>query len=139
MDNQLTDIETSIKQLCLDRYRTLGDFIEFANHLMSLGVTRQTYDVVNDNLTFYSTNKMLWHLSGSEIDKSISKDSFIFGESLNLDTLKNAIANIDTNTISATEFHQEVAKAGIVYVSVHLKQQKIYYLSQDGEYFLESY
>jgi uncharacterized protein YbcV (DUF1398 family) len=122
-----------------DRYRSPGDFVQFANKLMALGVIRQTYDVLNDDLSFYSKDAMLYHFSASEIDKSIYKNAFHSGEAFDLDKLKKAIENLDSKKISAVEFHQEIAQAGIAYVSVFLKQRKIYYLSQDGKYFLERY
>ncbi len=136
---KLVDIQAEIRRLCIERYEAPGDFIEFTDKLMSLGVIRQTYDVINDDLVFYSKDKLLYHLSAAEINKAISVDACNFAESLNLHHLKTAIANIDSRKISAVEFHQEVAKAGIVNVSVYLKQRKIYYLSQDGEYYLEVY
>ena len=133
------EVQQQIKALCVDRYRAPGDFVKFTDQLMKLGVIRQTYDVTNDELAFYSKDSMLYHFPAAEIDKSIDKNSFIFGESLDLDILKNAIDKFDHNKLSVVEFHKEVARAGIVYVSVYLKQRKIYYLSQNGKYFLESY
>jgi len=62
------------------------------------------------------------------------------GDVLNLDAVKQAIMDFDSGTISSpTEFHREIALAGIVYVSVHLVPRKIYYLSQDAQYYLETY
>lgn len=136
---QDADVQKQIKALCIDRYHSPGDFVQFANKLKTLGVIRQTYDVINDELAFYSKNSMLYHLPAVEINKSIDKNLFTFGESLNLNILKKALYAIDHNKISVVKFHKEVARAGIVYVSVYLKQRKIYYLSQDGKYFLESY
>ena len=139
MNHQFTDVQNKIKHLCIERYQSPGNFFEFANKLIALGVVRQTYDVLRDDLAFYSKNKMVYHLAASEIDKSIYKSSFHFNESLKLDELKNAIEEIDSKKISAVEFHKKIAEAGIVYVSVYLEQRKIYYLSQDGKYFLELY
>lgn len=139
MHHQLTEAQRKIKALCVDRYRSPGDFVEFTNKLMSLGVIRQTYDVLQDDLMFYSKEQMLYHLPASEIDPSIDKNSFEFGDSFDLGKVKKAIEKLDMKKITAAEFHHEVAQAGIVYVSVYLKQRKIYYMSQDGQYFLESY
>lgn len=136
---QNAEVQKQIKALCIDRYYSPGDFVQFANKLQTLGVIRQTYDVINDELAFYSKNSMLYHFPAVEINKSIDKKLFVFGESLNLDILKKALYALDHNKISVVKFHKEVARAGIVYVSVYLKQRKIYYLSQDGKYFLESY
>lgn len=135
----LTDVQNKIKKLCENRYRSPDDFIEFADKLMSLGVVRQTYDVLEDDLIFYSKNAMIYHLKSSEIDKSIPKNPSAIGESLDLNRLKKSIDNIDTKQTSAVQFHQELARSGVVYVNVYLKQRKIYYLSQDGQYFLETY
>ncbi|WP_028384858.1 DUF1398 family protein [Legionella moravica] len=82
---------------------------------------------------------MLYHFPAAAIDKSIDKNSFTFGEYLDLDILKNALDKFDHNKISVVTFHKEIARAGVVYVSVYLKQRQIYYLGQDGKYFLERY
>ncbi|CAM3025306.1 DUF1398 family protein [Legionella worsleiensis] len=136
---QGNEVQQQIKALCMDRYRAPGDFVQFTNKLMKLGIIRQTYDVTNDELAFYSKDSMLSHFPAAQLDKSIDKNSFIFGESLDLDILKNAIDKFDHNKLSVVAFHKEVARAGVVYVSVYLKQRKIYYLSQNGQFFLESY
>ncbi|RUR19039.1 DUF1398 domain-containing protein [Legionella sp. km535] len=133
------NVQKQIKTLCVDRYRAPGDFIQFTDKLMKLGVVRQTYDVTNDELAFYTKNSMLYHFPAAEIDKSIDKNSFTFGEYLDLDILKNALDKFDHNKISVVTFHKEIARAGVVYVSVYLKQRQIYYLGQDGKYFLERY
>jgi uncharacterized protein YbcV (DUF1398 family) len=136
---QKDEVQKQIKALCVDRYHSPGDFVNFASKLKALGVIRQTYDVINDELAFYTKNSMVYQFRAGEINKSIDKNSFTYGESLNLDILKNALDALDHNKISVVKFHKEVARSGIVYVSVYLKQRKIYYLSQDGKYFLESY
>lgn len=134
-----SEIQSAIKQLCADRYRSPGDFTVFANKLKSLGVVRQTYDTVNDDLAFYSKDKMLYHLAAADLNKSITKNFDNYGQSLNIDRLRTAIAKFDADKLSVTEFHKEVARSGIVYVMVYLDTQKIYYLSQDGKYYLETY
>ncbi len=137
--NHINDIQNKIKQLCADRYRFPGDFVEFSNKLLSLGVVRQTYDILQNDFAFYSEDTMLYHFYASEIDKAIDKNSFDVGGSLDLEVVKKAIERFDAKKLSVVEFHKEIARAGIVYVSVYLKQRKIYYLSQDAKYFLESY
>ncbi|GGI78121.1 DUF1398 family protein [Legionella impletisoli] len=132
-------IQDSIKQLCVERYYNPGDFVEFTDKLLSLGVIRQTYDVLQNGLIFYSKDAVLYHLPVSEVDSSIDESSFDIGDSLDLTRIKSAIQNFDEDKLSVNEFHHEVACAGIVYVSVHLNQRTIYYLSQDGKYFLETY
>lgn len=138
MQNNASDIQQKIKILCLDRAQFPGDFIEFTNALMSLGVIRQTYDVLDNSLCFYSKDTMIYRLPMSEIEKSGST-KFIIGDELDVTMVKSAIAHIDEKKLSAFEFHKELAKAGVVYVSVFLNKKAIYYFGQNGNYFLETF
>lgn len=65
---------------------------------------------------------------------------FVINDKIDLGLLKKSIDDFDQGRISTPlEFHRQIAKAGIVYVSVHLLPRKIYYLSQDGQSYLEQF
>ncbi|HAT9712934.1 TPA: hypothetical protein JBD70_15370 [Legionella pneumophila subsp. pneumophila] len=66
---------------------------------MSLGVIRQTYDVLENSLYFYSKDTMLYRLPMSEIEKS-DGIKFIIGDTLDVARVKNAIENLDEKKLS---------------------------------------
>ncbi|WP_058524204.1 DUF1398 family protein [Legionella birminghamensis] len=138
MENNPSEIQKKIKTLCLDRAQSPGDFTEFTNTLMSLGIIRQTYDVLENSLYFYSKETMLYRLPVSEIEKSDSAP-YIIGDTLDVAKVKSAIEDLEEKKLSIIEFHRELAKAGVVYVSVFLNKKTIYYFGQDAKYFLEAY
>lgn len=134
-----SEIQKKINQLCVDRYKSPDNFINFSNELLSLGVVRQTYDVLENNLNFYTKNAMVYHLPAFELEKSSTSSKFVIGSTLDLERLRKSLKNLDNKKLSIYEFHREIAKAGVVYVSVFLDKKIIYYLSQDGKHFIESY
>lgn len=138
MQNESSEIPQKIKKLCLARAQSPGDFTMFTDALMSLGVIRQTYDVLDNSLYFYSEDTMLYRLPLSEIEKHDSI-KFIVGKTLHPAQVKSAIENLDEKKLSILEFHRKLAKAGVVYVSVFLNKKTIYYFGQDAKYFLETY
>lgn len=132
-----TEIQDEIKRLCMERYKNPGDFTEFVENLKSLGVARQCYDVLSNNLIFYNDESLICHFVVEDIDPEIERKSFTIGNVLNVKQLQKAIDHFDNHQLSVFEFHQEVAASGIVYVSVFLNQHKIYYIGQDGNHFIE--
>lgn len=128
-----------IKTICIERAKNSVDFIEFTNQLISLGVVRQTYDVLSDYLYFYSKDALLTKFPMSEICSFKIERKLIVGDQLDIDKLRSAIDSIDKNEVSASEFHLEIAKAGIVYVDVNLDNRIIYYLSQNSSHYIENY
>lgn len=106
---------------------------------MDLGIVRQTYDVISNELFFYSEDTLIYHISAKELHNDIDVNTFKIGSHLNIEMVKQIIANFDANKLSVPEFHQQIAHAGVVSVSLYLRQEKIYYMGQDAEYFLESY
>jgi hypothetical protein len=116
-----------------------GPFEEFAARLLDLQVIRQTYDVVSDQLFFYSEDQLLLQLPATDVKGYSHSDSFVIGEKFNQQILEKALEDFDSEKISVVEFHKQLAVAGIVYVSVHIPARKIYYLSQDGQSYLESF
>jgi uncharacterized protein YbcV (DUF1398 family) len=137
---ELAEIKNTIFQLSKERCYNPGPFDEFTAHLSEKGVVRQTYDVVKNEVSFYSKDELLSTLAMKDIDKSASITPFSFGDILNVEAIKQAIMDFDSGTISSpTEFHKKIALAGIIYVSAHLVPRKIYYLSQDAQFYLESY
>ena len=132
-----SEIQDEIKRLCVERYKNPGDFIEFAESLRSLGIVRQSYDVLSNSLIFYNHDATICQIAVEEIEPSIEKKAFSIGKVLNINQLQKAIENFDNNQLTVLEFHQEVAASGIVYVSVFLNQNKIYYMGQDGSHFVE--
>lgn len=116
-----------------------GSFEEFTARLLDLQVIRQTYDVITDELFFYSADQLLLQFPTTDLKGYTPSDPFVIGEEFNLDMLEKALEDFDSGKISVTEFHKQVAASGIVYVSVHIPTRKIYYLSQDGQFYLESF
>lgn len=130
---------TQIISICEERYQHPGPFEEFTARLLDLQVIRQTYDVVNDELFFYSADLLLLRLPMTEIKSYSRSDPFVIGKEFSQPILEKALESFDSEKISVNEFHKQVALAGIVYVSVHIPNRKIYYLSQDGQFYLESF
>lgn len=138
--NKLDEIRKIITKLSKDRCHNPGPFEEFTAGLAEVGIVRQSYDVIKNELLFYSKNELLLSLAMTDIEKSQDAYPFSFGQALNFDAVKKAIMDFDAGLISSpTEFHKQIALAGVIYVSVHLEPRKIYYLSQDAQYYLESY
>ena len=133
------EIKSKIIQLVTDRYQYPGPFEEFAAQLSELGVIRQTYDVIKNEILFYSKDTLILPMEMSDVEKHQTDFSCSIGTTLNESTLKKAISDFDAGEMSPAEFHRHVALSGIVYVSVYFKQRKIYYLSQEAKYYLEQY
>lgn len=130
---------TQIINIVEERYINPGSFEEFINRLLDLQVIRQTYDVVSDELLFYSQDQLLLTIRAADLKGYSHSHPFVISEEFNLPMLEKAIQDIDAGNISVAEFHKQVALSGIVYVSVHIPVRKIYYLSQDGQFYLESF
>lgn len=122
-----------------ERYRHPGPFEEFTAQLLALKVIRQTYDVVSDELFFYSADRLLLQLPAADVKGYHRAAPFVIGEKFSQRQLEKALEDFDSGKISVVEFHKQLALAGIVYVSVHIPARKIYYLSQDGQCYLESF
>lgn len=122
-----------------ERYLHPGPFEEFTARLLDLQVIRQTYDVVSDELFFYSADQLLLRLPVADLKGYSHPAPFVIREVFNQRILEKALEDFDSGKISVVEFHKQVASAGIVYVSVHIPTRKIYYLSQDGQFYLESF
>ncbi len=114
-----------------------GPFEEFTARLLDLQVIRQTYDVVGDELFFYSADQLLLQLPATDVKGYSRSFPFVVGEKFNQRMLEKALEDFDSGKLSVVEFHKQLALAGIVYVSVHIPARKIYYLSQDGQSYLE--
>lgn len=115
------------------------NFGEFSTQLQDLLVVRQTYDVVTDELFFYSSDQLLLQIYAHDVKGYIWDQPFVVAEKYNQQLLEKALEDFDSKKITVGEFHKQLAAAGIVYVSVHLPSRKIYYLSQDGQFYLEAY
>lgn len=136
MDNLVNaQILNIVEERCLHP----GPFEEFTARLQDLQVIRQTYDVITDELFFYSADQLLLHLHAADVKGYIRSHPFVIAEEFNLNILEKALEDFDSSKISVVEFHKQLGSAGIVYVSVHIPSRKIYYLSQDGQFFLESF
>lgn len=98
MQNASSDIQQKIKMLCLDRAESSGDFIEFTNALRSLDVIRQTYDLLENSLYFYSKDAMLYRLPISEMEKS-NVTKLVIGDTLDVAMVQSAIENFDEKNI----------------------------------------
>lgn len=122
-----------------ERYHHPGPFEEFTARLLDLQVVRQTYDVVSDELFFYSADQLLLKLPAADVKDYNRSVPFVIGTEFNQPTLEKALEDFDSGKISVLEFHKQLALAGIIHVSVHIPARKIYYLSQDGQSYLESF
>ena len=136
MDN-LTN--TQIVKLVEERCLHPGPFEEFAARLLDLQVIRQTYDVISDELFFYSADQLLLQFHATDLKGYSHSQPFMIMEEFNSGVLEKALEDFDAGKISVVEFHRQLALSGIVYVSVHIPTRKIYYLSQDGQFYLESF
>ena len=130
-----TEIIRIVEEQCLHP----GPFEEFAARLLNLQVIRQTYDVVNDELFFYSTDQLLLQLPARNVKGCIQSKPFVVGEKFNSSMLEKSLEDFHAGKISVVDFHRQLALSGIVYVSVHILSRKIYYLSQDGQFYLETF
>lgn len=136
MDNlPITQIISIVEERCLHP----GPFEEFAARLLDLHVIRQTYDVMSDELFFYSADQLLLQLSATDLKGYSHSQPFVIAEEFNSLVLEKAFEDFDAGKMSVVDFHRQLALSGIVYVSVHIPARKIYYLSQDGQFYLESF
>lgn len=136
MDNLANEqIMNLVEERCLNP----GPFEQFTARLLDLEVIRQTYDVVSDELFFYSADQLLLQLHAIDVKGYSYSDPFVFAEEFNSSLLEKAIEDFDGGKISVVEFHRQLAAAGIVYVSVHIPSRKVYYISQDGQLYLETF
>ena len=136
MDNQRN---AQIISLVEERSLHPGPFEEFTARLSDLQVVRQTYDVVRDELLFYSSDRLLLQINAADVKGYIRSQPFVVAEKFNSSMLETAIADIDSGKISVADFHRQMALSGIVYISVHIPVRTIHYLSQDGQLYIESF
>lgn len=130
---------TQILNIVEERCFHPGPFEEFTARLLDLQVIRQTYDVVSDELFFYSKDQLLLQVHATDVKGYGHSQPFLFAEEFNISILEKALEDFDAGKISIVDFHRQLALSGIVYVSVHIPARKIYYLSQDGQFYLESF
>lgn len=116
-----------------------GPFEEFTAQLLDLQIIRQTYDVVSDELFFYSRDRLVLQLPANKIKGYRQSQPFVIHEKFNQAQFENALEAFDAGDISVADFHQQLALSGIVYVSVHIPAGNIYYLTQDGQHHLETF
>lgn len=136
MDNLAnTQIVKIVEERCLHP----GPFEEFTARLLDLQVIRQTYDVISDELFFYSADQLLLQLPAKDMKGYSHSQPFVIAEEFNSSMLEKVLEDFDAGKISVVDFHRQLALSGIVYVSVHIPARKIYYLSQDGQFYLESF
>ncbi len=102
-----------------------GPFEEFTARLQDLQVIRQTYDVVTDELFFYSADHLLLQIHAVDVKGYSRSHPFVIGEEFNRQMLEKALEDFDLGKIPAGEFHTQLALAGIVYVSVHIPARKM--------------
>ena len=129
------EILSIVEERCLHP----GPFEEFTARLLDLKVIRQTYDVVSDELFFYSADQLLLQLHATDVKGYNHSQPFVIADEFNSGILEKALEDFDAGKISVVEFHRQLASSGVVYVSVHIPIRKIYYLSQDGQFYLESF
>lgn len=136
MDNL---INNQILKIVEERYLHPGPFEEFAARLLDLQVIRQTYDVITEELFFYSTDQLLLKLHVRDLKGYNPSQPLTIKDNFDLSLLERALEDFDAGKISVIEFHKKIALSGIVHVSVFVPARKIYYLSQDGQFYLEHF
>jgi uncharacterized protein YbcV (DUF1398 family) len=140
MIEDLQALHSAVKQLCYDRYYNPSDFTVFANALLSHGIVRYSFDLLDNEFYFYSKDTLLYRLALEEIDDaSNDNDAFEFANALDSTKLQAVIQAFDAHTITLPEFHHELASLGVVYVCMYLELKKVYYMGQDAQYHLENY
>lgn len=137
--NSLNEMISSIETIMSERYRDPSSFESFAKELMQVGITRLSFDTLKNELGFYTKNKFIHSLLRSDLLKAQEQAAWHLGDALHSKKLEEAIKKLDAGDMNAVEFHQEIAAAGVVYCNVYLTHRKIYYMGQDGQYYLESY
>ena len=137
--NPINQLQQQIADLMQERYRDPSTFESFASELMSLGITRLTYDAFKDEMAFYTPDKFIHTLIRTDLIDNQKHSPWTLGEKLNVTKLEKAIAELDAGKMPATEFHRQIFFAGVIFCNVYLNLRKIYYMGSDGEYYLEKY
>ena len=108
-------------------------FDEFAEKIAKLGVESIAFDFVKRVHTYYMEgdgvfDHPLQHKTDLQIGKVFSREAVI-----------EAIAGYDQRTITATQFHESLARAGVSFARCYEKANRAIYLSPQGEFHLEQW
>lgn len=133
------ELQEKITPLMQERYRDPTAFETFAAELMSLGITRLTYDAMKDDMSFYTSNEFVHSLVRTDLTEDRKNTDWTLGKKLDTAKIEEAIAALDSGKMPASAFHREIFSAGVIFCYVYLTMRKIYYLGCDGEYYLEQY
>jgi len=135
----MTDLQDKITNMVEQSYHDPKAFETFANDLLNLGITRLNLDTFNDEMSFYTSNLFVHKLIRMDLKEAKKNKPWTLGKMLEVDKLENAIKELDCGKMSVPEFHREMFSAGVIFCVVYLTFRKIYYMSQDGLFYLENY
>ena len=108
-------------------------FEEFSCEALKLGVERFNLDFLRKEYCFYGPNNKIFSHDLPQ------KEEWVIGRRFDGTKIETAIKAIDSKQISALEFHQAIAHAGVVFGHVYLKSKKILYLGLEGDVYEESW
>ncbi|MBS0357808.1 MAG: hypothetical protein JSS53_00845 [Proteobacteria bacterium] len=114
-------------------------FEQMAAELAAMGVMRQHYDCITNELSFYSKEQLIFSGRFEGLERTKENGPWVLGESLDVKALEAAIKQFDQREIPTIKFHQKMFAAGVVFCLVFLQKKNIYYFDQYGEYYLENY
>lgn len=129
-------LELSIKESMLKHYGS-GSFDDFAKEMLKLGVMRITHDALLNESHFYAEAKHIYTMKMESLVEA-QKEPWILG-AFNALKVQKAISDYDGEKIDAVQFHKDIFSAGVVFGTVFLKAQKIYYQGADGQSYEENY
>lgn len=135
----LKDSKAEILNILNEQRRNPADFLGFTNSLIELGIVRFGLDSFNNQMSFYSKSDLVHEVVRSELEENKAKSPWVLGDTLNSSALQKALSEFDAGRMSPIDFHREIFSAGVVYCQVYLIHRKIYYMGQDGQFYLEQY
>ncbi|MBS0357809.1 MAG: hypothetical protein JSS53_00850 [Proteobacteria bacterium] len=135
----LNEMQNTIRRLQNDCLAQKITFEQMAAELATMGIVRQHYDCITDELSFYSKEQLVFSGKFEGLEKTKENGPWVLGEHLNVNALEEAIKQVDQRESSTIKFYQKICAAGVVFCLVFLQKKNIYYFDQYGEYYLENY
>jgi uncharacterized protein YbcV (DUF1398 family) len=135
----MSPLKTEITALMAERYVNPTPFETFASQLLGLGITRLTFDAIKNEMSFYTKDQFIHSLIRTDLIEAQKSKPWAPGENLEISRLENAIKQLDAGEMPSIEFHREMLAAGTVFCKIYLVPRRIYYMGQDGNYYLENY
>ena len=133
------DIIEEINKHLDDRYGQPGSFETFVLKLQTFGIVRFSFDTLKSEMSFYSIDQLIHTHIRSEVKIAKEQLNWQLCKTFEIPILEQAITDLDEGKIGAVEFHHQMHKAGVVFCMLYLIPRKIFYMSQDGSFYLEHY